>query len=157
LNYNSLAIGEEVAFVHYRNRGLFPLDAIKAEVLDRRKRKKWGNTSQTGEVLLSYTRHERELQEWISAYNVIDFWDRYEEERDAIKHRKQIEREERDRQWEARRIERQRQEDEKLREQRQLEADLLIRFGIPLGSVTHFSPDTITITKDALTKILQTP
>ena len=98
MNYNAIDIDEEVAFVDYRNRGApYPMFARKGLVLDKRKIKKWHNKSMTGQVQvevalrvpsrhnpLDVTDDEDKQVLWVDAYNVIDFWDRFEQERDHL-------------------------------------------------------------------------
>jgi hypothetical protein len=150
MNYNAIDIDEEVAFVNYRSRGgPYPMFARRGLVLDKRKRKKWQNKSMTGELLVEVPTIEASrynpnpdfdeaptIQFWISAYNVIDFWDRYEQERehlygDQLRSLEQAEKERLDR--EAARM-----EEIELKRQRNFDLQQKIErgLGLPHGSVT---------------------
>lgn len=151
MNYNAIEIDEYVAWVHYRNRGTFPRHAMKALVLDKRKIHKFGRANQTGEVLLE---DDNGSSLWISAYNVIDFWDRYEEERNALyaeQMRLDAEREER--------LRLQREENERLESQRR-EAEQLIRnrialaLGIPVDAIISVSSWQISIKRDVVERMI---
>lgn len=167
MNYNTIDIDEEVAFVNRRSRGgPYPRHARKGLVLDKRKVKRWQNKSMTGQVLVEtnrrrvtyyadeYSRHApEEYQEteevWIDAYTVIDFWDRYEQERehlygDELRRLAQEEKERLDR--EAARL-----EDIERRRRRTLDLQEKIEFGfsLPKGSVS-VTDHVVTINRDVL-------
>jgi hypothetical protein len=167
MNYNAIDIDEEIAFVGRRSRGgPYPRHARMGTVLDKRKVKRWQNKSMTGQVLVetkvarySYYRDEYsreapkiedELEEiWIDAYTVIDFWDRYEQEREHLygEELRRLEEQERERlDREAARL-----EEIKRKERRMLDLKEKIEFGfsLPKGSVT-INDFTVTINRDVL-------
>ena len=167
MNYTVIDIDEEVAFVNRRSRGgPYPMHARKGLVLDKKKEKRWHNKSMTGMVLVevnkrpySYSANEyslrppSELDEteevWIDAYTVIDFWDRYEQEREHLygEQLRRMEQEEKERaDREAARL-----VDIERRKRRTLDLQEKIEhgFSLPKGSVT-VSDFSVTINRDVL-------
>lgn len=141
LNYNSIEVDEEYAYVRYRNRGVYPINAKRGTVLDKRKRKQWHNRNMTGEVLFEYEVGTNEdgspimQEEWISAYNVIDYWDRYEDEREHL-YGERIRKEELARQEaERRRLEIEEMRRAKEVKRKTLEEKILVGLRLPKGSV----------------------
>ena len=163
MNYNAIDIDEEVAFVDYRNRGApYPMFARKGLVLDKRKYKKWHNKSMTGQVqvevaLRTPNRHnpndvsddEETTTLWVDAYNVIDFWDRFVQERDHL-YRDILSRlteEAKDRlDREAARLE---ELEKKKRRNLDLQEKIEGGLGLPKGSVS-IGDFTVTINRDVL-------
>lgn len=167
MNYTVIDIDEEVAFVNRRSRGgPYPMHARKGLVLDKKKEKRWHNKSMTGMVLVeankrpySYSPAEYTLSTpieygeteeiWIDAYTVIDFWDRYEQERehlygDRLREKEQREKEQADR--DAARIE----EIEKHKRRTLLLQDKIeVGLSLPKGSVT-VNDFTVSINRDVL-------
>lgn len=165
MNYNAIDIDEEVAFVNRRSRGgPYPMHARKGLVLDKRKEKRWHNKTMTGQVLVEvkrrsymsneyYGRPPEEYEDteevWIDAYNVIDFWDRYEQEREHLygEQLRRMEQEEKDRaDREAARL-----EAIERKRRRTLDLQEKIEFGLslPKGSVT-VNDFTVSINRDVL-------
>jgi len=167
MNYNAIDIDEEIAFVNRRSRGgPYPMHARKGTVLDKRKVKRWQNKSMTGQVLVETNRrrhtyyadaYSREAPEeypeteevWIDAYTVIDFWDRYEQEREhlygeQLRRMAQAEKERADR--EAARL-----EEIERRKRRTLDLQEKIEFGfsLPKGSV-QIMDHSVVINRDVL-------
>lgn len=163
MNYNAIDIDEEIAFVNHRSRGgPYPMHARQGLVLDKRKIKRWENKSMTGQLLVEvkkqpyYTNFRNEgetLDEteeiWIDAYNVIDFWDRYEQEREhlygeRLRAMELAEKERADR--EAARV-----EEMKKKERRRLDLQEKIEhgFSLPKGSVT-INDNTVVIDRTVL-------
>jgi hypothetical protein len=167
MNYTSIDIDEEIAFVNRRSRGgPYPMHARKGLVLDKRKVKRWQNKTMTGQIQVEtkvrpyrYSSSEygstppQETEEtetiWIDSYTVIDFWDRYEQEREHLYGEKlrRIEQEE----IERRDREAARLADIERRRQRTLQLQEKIEFGLslPKGSVT-INDYTVTINRDVL-------
>jgi hypothetical protein len=172
VNYNAIDIDEEIAFVNHRSRGgPYPMHARQGLVLDKRKIKKWHNKSLTGQIFVevkkqpfytnSYSyRQPEDLDEteeiWIDAYNVIDFWDRYEQEREHIygEQLRRMEQEEKDRRdREAARLE---EMEKKKRRTLLLQEKIEFGFSLPKGSVT-INDHTVVIDRDVLeTRFLET-
>jgi hypothetical protein len=167
VNYTVIDIDEEIAFVNRRSRGgPYPMHARKGLVIDKRKEKRWHNKSMTGQVLVevqkraySYTAHEYTLrapeeyeeteQIWIDAYNVIDFWDRYEQERDHLyseqfRAMEQREKERLDR--EAARLD---EIERRRRRSLDLQQKIEVGLSLPKGSVV-INDHTVTINRDVL-------
>ncbi len=163
MNYNAIDIDEEVAFVNRRSRGgPYPMFARRGLVVDKKKEKLWYNKSMTGMIQVETaiqepTYHKPEIDWdnvetttiWISAYNVIDFWDRYEQEREhlygeQLKRLKDEVKERADR--EAARIE---EEERKRRRNLALQKKVETGLSLPAGSVT-VQDYTVTINRDVL-------
>lgn len=163
MNYNAIDIDEEIAFVNQRSRGgPYPMHARKGLVLDKRKVKRWQNKSMTGQLLVevpaeSYdyrygktVTHETETEEiWIDAYVVIDFWDRYEQEREhlygeQLRQMEKLEIERRDR--EAARLEQLRIKE---RATKDLKDKIEKGLSLPEGSVTILD-QTVVINREIL-------
>lgn len=167
MNYNAIDIDEEIAFVNRRSRGgPYPRHARKGLVLDKRKVKRWQNKSMTGQVQVEVKRrrysyyadeYSREAPEeydeietvWIDAYTVIDFWDRYEQEREHLygEELRRMAQAEKDRlDAEAARLE---EIEKKRRRTLDLQEKIEFGFSLPKGSVT-INDFTVTINRDVL-------
>lgn len=163
MNYNAIDIDEEIAFVNQRSRGgPYPMHARQGLVLDKRKIKKWHNKSLTGQLLVevkkqplyTYYRNESDTLDeteeiWIDAYNVIDFWDRYEQEREhlygeRLRAMEQAEKERADR--EAARVE---EMEKRKRRTLLLQEKIELGFSLPKGSVT-INDNTVVINRNVL-------
>ena len=167
MNYNAIDIDEEIAFVTRRSRGgPYPMHARKGLVLDKRKVKRWQNKSMTGQILVEvpkrrssyyideyYGRPPEILEEteeiWIDAYTVIDFWDRYEQEREhlygeQLRRMEQEAKEQADR--DAARIE---EIERKKRRTLDLQQKIEFGFSLPKGSV-QIMDHTVVINRDVL-------
>jgi hypothetical protein len=167
VNYNAIDIDEEIAFVNRRSRGgPYPRHARKGLVLDKRKVKRWQNKSMTGQVLVevkerrhSYydTEYSRTPPEeldtteeiWIDAYTVIDFWDRYEQEREHLYGEELRRMQEQERERLDREAARLADIERKKRRTLQLQEKIEFGFSLPKGSVT-INDFTVTINRDVL-------
>ena len=164
MNYNVIDIDEDIAFVNHRSRGgPYPMHARQGLVLDKRKVKKWHNKSMTGQILVEVkkqpyysaysSRPPETLDEteeiWIDAYNVIDFWDRYEQEREHLygETLRRMEQDEKDR----RDAEAARLEEMERKKRRRLDLQEKVEFGLslPKGSV-EVTDFTVVINRDVL-------
>jgi hypothetical protein len=144
------------------------MHARKGLVVDKRKEKKWHNKSLTGMLEVEVEREANSWDRyrtvpsvltdgadpdketiWISAYNVIDFWDRYEQEREhlygeQLRRMEEQEKERRDR--EAARIE---QMQIRERAKKDLQTKIEKGLSLPEGSVT-IGENTVVINRAVL-------
>jgi hypothetical protein len=151
MNANHIFTHEEYAWYQNKPKGRTPSGAAKVKVLGTRKVKSaWAkNASSEVEVLILkkgswYSSPEEGSKRWVPARDIIDYWDAYEDEQNALA----AERAER-----ARLAEIQRAERERLRHEAQVRTLVLqeilgrrlVEKGLPYGSFSMLGNETASV------------
>lgn len=169
MNVQSIWAGEEYAFVHYRPKQTFITNATKGKAIKVEKEKTYGKERATAYVLMEITTDMGNVRtEKVRVRDVIDFWDSYERERNALV----AEREERDRIAREQRERMQAEREERLKTERevaqarieqeqskskQLVDALIARTSMPAEVVQTVGAITVSLDRHRLELWLSTP
>ena len=169
MNVQSIWAGEEYAFSEYKGNKNFPMNAKKGKAIKITKEYGYGKERATAYVLFEVENGNGMTDERkIRARDVIDFWEDYVRERNALREKQEDERKEREARWAAQELERTRLREERERElerqrqeAREKDERLLSTFrnrtNIPAHVIVSVKVDGIVLDRTALELWLSIP
>lgn len=105
MNANSVWKGHEYAYVPIVRRRYFPTNAVRVKVLDLREVQQYGKSRKDTFATVEFIDQNRPNRE-VNVRNLYDFWDSYQDERQAMVSKREREDAERQARWKAQQAER---------------------------------------------------